>query len=131
MKKNYKIAKPPQRFMELPQIYATYGSRPIIAYNCKVPKETPIGGYIIAVQNEPDEPNDGIKAYMKQLKERFSAKEPIYYIRVREDIIIYDKGQGEVKALPDIQEKKPSKIQLAVEGIPDETLAKAISSAFK
>ena len=117
--------------MDLPKIYANFGSRPVVAYGCKVKKETPAGGYVIAVQTEEEENSDGLKAYMTQLKERFSAKEPIYFICVREDGIIYDKGNGEVKTLPDIVEKKPSKAQRVVEGIPDELLARALASALK
>ena len=131
MKKNYKVTAPPQRFMTLPKIYATYGSRPVVAYNCKVVKDTPMGGYVIAVQDQADEPTDGIKAYMGQLKARFAEKEPIYYICLREDTIIYDKGEGEVKTLPPIEEKKPSKAERAVGGLPDEILAAALASAVK
>ena len=131
MKKNYKVVPPPQRFMELPKIYANFGSRPVIAYNCELVKETPMGGYVIAVQNEGDEDTSGIKEYMRQLKGRFSEKEPICFVCVREDSLVYDKGAGEVKTLPEIQEKKPSKAQRALEGIPDEILAKALASSVK
>lgn len=131
MKKNYKVAPPPQKYMELPKIYASFGSRPVVAYGCKVQNNTPMGGYVIAVQNQEDEPTDGIKEYMRQLKARFTAKEPIYLICVREDAIVYDMGQGEVKTLPEITEKKPSKAQRTVEGIPDEVLAMALASALK
>jgi len=131
MKKNYKVVPPQQKYMELPKIYAAYGSRPVVAYSCKVVNDTPMGGHVIAVQNQPGESTEGIKSYMNQLKARYAAKEPIYYICVREDAIIYDKGQGEVKTLPEITEKNPSKSQRVVEGIPDEILAMALASSLK
>lgn len=131
MKKNYKVAPPPQRFMELPKIYAAFGSRPVVIYGCNVVKNTPMGGYVIAIMDSADEPTDGIKEYMRQLKARFAEKEPICFLSVREDGIVYDKGEGEVKTLPEITERKPTKTERAVDNIPDEILAQAISSAFK
>ena len=132
MKKNYKVTAPPQKYLELPKIYATYGSRPVVAYGCKVTKSnTPIGGHVIAVQDKADDPTDGIKEYMKQLKARFADKEPIYYICVKEDAIVYDIGEGNVRTLPDIAEKAPSKAQKAIDGMSDELLAAAVASVFK
>ena len=131
MKKNYKIVPPPQKFLSLPQIYAAFGSRPVIAYACKLVKETPMGGYVIAVQNEAEEPAEAIKAYMTQLKARFAEKEPIYFLCVREDAIIYDKGEGNVRTLPEITLKEASKAERAVGDIPDEILARALASALK
>ena len=131
MKKNYRIVSPPQKFMQLQQIYANFGSKPVVAYGCKVKNNTPTGGYVIAAQNNPGENPDAIKLYMKQLKERFPEKEPIYWICIKEDGITYDFGEGEVKTLPEIMEKPPSKAQKAVDGIPDEILARALASAFK
>jgi len=130
MKKNYKVVYPPQKYLELPKIYAVFGSKPVIAYGCKVKKETPQGGFIVAVQNEENEPSNEIKAYMKQLKERFPEKEPIYYICVREDAIIYDKGNGEVKTLPEIEEK-PSLAQQRIDEMDEELLVMAIITALR
>ena len=131
MKKNYKVMPPPQKFLELPQIYAHFGSRPVVAYGCKVVNTTPMGGHVIAVQDQADEPAEGIKAYMMQLKGRFPEKEPIFFLCIREDAIIYDKGQGNVRTLPEIMEKKPTKAERAVLNLADETLAKALASALK
>ena len=130
MKKNYKVIPPQQKYMELPKIYANFGSRPVVAYGCKMKNNTPMGGYVIAVLNGPEEETEGIKAYMKQLKDRFAEKEPICLICIREDAIIYNSGGEDVKTLPEITEKKPSKAQRTVEGIPDELLAKALASAL-
>ena len=130
MKKNLKVVPPQQKYLGLPKIYAVYGSRPVVAYKCKMRNDMPMGGYVIAVLNTSEEPTDGLKAYMKQLKERFAEKEPICYICVREDIIIYDKGEGEVKTLPEIVEKEPSKTHRALEGIPDDILARALITAL-
>ena len=131
MIKNYKVLAPPQKYLELPIIYTLYGSRPVIAYNCKVGNGAPYGGFVIAVQNDADGPTEGIKAYMAQLKERYFSREPIYYICVKENVIVYDMGKGEVETLPDIIEKKPSKAQQAVESIPDEVLAQILSAVFR
>lgn len=117
--------------MDLPKIYMTYGSRPVIAYGCQMVRETPMGGYVIAVQNNDDDDTTSIKEYMRQLKEKFSEKEPIHYICIKEDAIVHDNGLGEVKSLPEIMEKKPSKMQRTVEGIPDDIFAKALASSLK
>ena len=129
-KKNYKIVPPKQKYMDLPKIYATYGSTPVVAYKCKVVADTPMGGYVVAVLNEPDESSEGLKAYLRQLKNRFAAKEPIYYISIREDALIYDNGSGEVKGLPAIVLKEPSEVERAVNNIPDELIARALASAL-
>lgn len=128
---NYQVVPPKQKFMDLQKIFATFGSRPLVAYSCKVVNETPMGGYVIAVQTAMNESTAGIKEYMRQLKERHSEKEPIYYICIREDGIIYDNGDGEVKTLPEIMEKKPSKVQKKVESVSDEVIAKALASSLK
>ncbi|MCL1997567.1 MAG: hypothetical protein FWG65_02235 [Turicibacter sp.] len=131
MEKNYRIMPPPQKYLTLPQIFAKYGSRPIIAYGCKLKNNVPLGGYIIAVANEAGGDIRRIKAYMRQLKERFTDKEPISFICVREDTIIYDTGAGNIKTLPPIETKEPSKQQKALESMSDEILARALAAIFK
>ena len=130
MAKNYKVIPPQQEFMELRKIYAAFGSKPVVAYGCNVVNNTPMGGHVIAVMNKPEGSTEGIKAYMKQLKERFPEKEPVYYICIREDGIIYDSGQGEKKTLPEIMEKGPSEVQQHLESFPAEMIAKALSTAL-
>ena len=129
--KNYKIAKPPQKFLKLPQIHSIFGQKPVVAYSCTVKNNTPTGGYIIAVQNEENTPTDGLKLYMKQLKAKFRDKEPIYYICIKENEIIYDKGEGDVATLPPIEEKSLSKEHKALESMSDELLAMAIATVFR
>ena len=131
MAKNYKVVKPPQKFFKLPQVYAAFGSRPVIMYKCKEVNGVPMGGFIIAVQNDASESSKNIKEYMLQLKDRYGEIEPIYYICVREDAIYYDKGKGNVRTMPAIQEKSASKEQRGLESLPDEVLAMALKGFDK
>lgn len=130
MTKNYKLIPPKQKYMDLPKIYATYGLKMVVAYSCKVVNNMPMGGYVIAVQDNLKGSVADLKSYMKQLKQRFPNKEPFYCISIKEDGITYDNGKGEVKKLPEIVEKKTSELQRNLENIPDEILAKALATVL-
>jgi hypothetical protein len=146
--KDYKIIPPPQKYRSLSEIYDAFQTRGVVAYGCKTEEGIPLGGYVTAVQdsaqagpgkgNMENKPHaqPGIKEYLRQLKERFKDKEPIFYMRVLKDetidqvLLTYDNGGGEKKALPKIEIKK-SKEQKSVEGIPDEILAIALASSLR
>jgi hypothetical protein len=160
--KDFKTVPPPQKYRSLSEIYDTFQTRGVVAYGCKTEDGIPLGGYVVAVQDAPapastytsgnmqnagktgtaggikpaPRPQPGIKEYLRQFKEKFKDKEPIFYMRVLKDetidqiLLTYDNGSGEKKALPKIEVKK-SKEQKAVEGIPDEFLALALASSLR
>ena len=134
--KNYKLVPPPQRHLSLREIYTLFGGRPVVAYKCALDEGgVPEGGYVIAVQNDAETSTGEIKAYMTQMKDRFANKEPICFLCVQEPApgffcLIYDNGDGEVKALPKIEEKK-SEAEKFVSNLPEEALAKALATALK
>jgi len=133
--KNYKIVAPPQKHMTLEAIFEIFGSRPVVAYRCKLDEEgVPTGGFVLAVQNEPKGSIAGIKSYMSQLKQRHPEREPICFLCVQEPKpgvlgLIHDKGSGDIRTLQKIK-VKTSKAEEMASRIPDELLAKAVASAF-
>ena len=52
--RDYKIVPPKQKYMNLPAIFASFGPRPVVAFNCTMENKAPMGGYVIAVQNLPE-----------------------------------------------------------------------------
>jgi spermidine synthase len=127
---------PKQKYMSVTDIYEAYGSRGVVAYSCKVADCVPEGGFIIAVSDSQFADNKELKKYQRQLKQKFPGKAPVFYIRAEEAagggrlIIIYDDGTGEKKAAPRIEFKK-SEAEKSIERVPDEFIAKALSSALK
>jgi len=93
----------------------------------------PAGGYVVAVQDGPDARR--LKEYLRQFKQKFPAKEPVYYMKVVKSpngphfALIYDDGTDEKQALPKI-ETRQSEPERLVSHIPDEILAQMIKSAF-
>ena len=132
--KNIKIAPPPQRYMNLAEIYKRFGDMGVVAYSCKITDGVPDGGFVVAVQDGPN-PRD-IKEYLRQFTKKFPTKRPILYIKVpfaqegRPLAIIYDNGTGEKKALPPIEIRK-SEAERLIDQIPEDVLALMISTAFK
>jgi len=132
--KNYKIIPPKQKYLTLDAIYEEYGSRPVAAYRCKLQDNAPVGGYIIAVLNHAEGETDSLKRYIKHLKSRYTAKEPIYFLRVEKTkagtyLVTHDNGEGEIKSAPKIELKK-SKTQSTLEETPDDVLALALITAL-
>jgi len=131
--KNIRIAPPPQRYMNLAEIYKRFGDRGVVAYSCKFTDGVPDGGFVVAVQDGPN-PKD-IKEYLRQFMRKYPARGPILYIKVpfaregRPLAIVFDNGAGEKKALPPIEIKK-SKSERLIEQIPEDVLALMISTAF-
>ena len=132
--KNYSTIPPKQKYLALAAIYETYGSRPVVAYRCKLKDNMPLGGYVIAALNQPEDESNSLKSYMGQLKARFAAKEPIYYIRLEKSKagtlrVFHDNGSGEVESIPKIELKK-SDTQATLEKTPDDVLALALVTAL-
>jgi hypothetical protein len=124
---------PPQKYMTLAEIGEAYGAKAVVAYNCKVDGEEPLGGYVIAAQSEPGAEHK-LKEFMRQLKSRYPVKQPVFYLRRAGDAsgktYIYDSGGGEVRfALKPEFTKSP--LQEAIEQIPIEVLALALSTSLK
>ena len=140
MKKNYTVIPPKQKYMTLAQIRETYGNRGVVAYSCKVANSVPLGGYVIAVQDKPGKENEDLRAYQRAIKKQHPDKNPIYYFCLEDvqgnpikDVIIPDEpaSVGEAAApLPNIEIKK-SALEEAVANIPEEILAKALSTSMK
>jgi hypothetical protein len=118
----YKVIPPKQKYMTTDEIRETYKSRGVVAYACNVSAGCPLGGYVIAVQEKPD--SREIKEYMRQLKQKFRSKEPVYYIRVEKDTLVYDGGSGEIKTV------KPIEINTAPEKTPLDDIIADLSQAL-
>jgi len=135
--RGFKTVPPPQKFMDLSEIHINYGIMGVVAYGCKMTDGAPEGGYVVAVQ-EGKSAKD-IKEYLRQFKKRFPEKAPACYMRVpifaqdRAMAYVYDlgDGDGEKKALPKLEAKKPTESERLVSMIPDDIMAKMISTAFK
>jgi hypothetical protein len=119
MPAGYKVIPPKQKYMTVDEIRATFKSRGVVAYACKASSGVPLGGFVIAVQEKPD--SRDIKEYMRQFKKKFRDKEPVYYLRVGKDALVYDNGSGEVNIAP---EKTP------LDDVPLEFIALALSTAL-
>jgi len=133
MAKNYKIIPPKQKFLTLDAIYEVYGSHPVVAYRCKLQDDVPTGGYVVAV-NHSESDTDSLKSYVRQLKSRYPAKEPIYFLRVEKTragtyLVTNDNGDGEKQSAPKIEIKK-SQLQSTLEDTPDDVLALALITAL-
>ncbi|MCL1842333.1 MAG: hypothetical protein FWF79_00815 [Defluviitaleaceae bacterium] len=129
--KGYKIIPPKQRYMNISQMYDLFGSRGIIAYSCKIVDSVLEGGVVIAVQDEGNADNRGIKDYLRQLQKSHFAQHPMYYLRIEKDeahnrlLLTYDNGGGERKITPKLEVKK-SAAEQAISQIPAEYLAQAL-----
>ena len=124
------MIQPKQRYMELSEIFASYKTRAVAAYGCKLSGGVPEGGFVIAVSDSCDDPGD-IKDFTRDFKKKYRDKAPVFYIRVTGRLpdgrfkLIYDDGSGEKEYLPEIKAKKSGK-QTAVEDLPYEEIAKAL-----
>jgi hypothetical protein len=133
--RGFKTIPPPQKYMNLTQIYETYGTGGVVAYSCTLDAGVPTGGFVVAVQ-AGESPRD-IKAYLHQFKNKFPEKAAVCYIRVpifekgKPLGIIYDNGTGDKKALPKLEAPAPSQQERLVSMIPDEIIAKMIETAFQ
>ena len=127
---DYTILPPKQAYMTLAQISEKFGCRGVVAYKCKVVDSVPQGGYVIAVQNKADEDYNGLREYLRQLKKKYPDKSPIYFIRFNNGVIAYDDGLSVKSAKPAIEFKDSPALE-AINSIPDELLAKALSSGLK
>ena len=131
--KGFQPIPPPQRHMTLSQIHQAHGTRGVVAYSCTMDGTVPTGGYVVAVQDGPSARN--LKEYLRQFKQKFPVKEPVYYLKVAKSpngphfALIYDNGTGEKQALPKI-ETKQSEPERLISLIPDDILAQMIKSAF-
>jgi hypothetical protein len=123
----YNVIPPKQKYMTTDEIRLTFKSRGVVAYGCKVSAGIPQGGYVIAVQEKPD--SREIKEYMRQFKNKFRSKEPVYYIRVEKDASFYDSGSGEVKYVKPIEVKTDPE-KTPIDDVSYEMIAMAISTAL-
>ena len=134
--KGFKTVPSPQKYMSISRIYDEFGSRGVVAYSCKVVDSVLEGGVVIAVEDEAGADNSGIKDYHRQLRKKHPDKSPIYYLRVEQDekskrlLLTYDGGGGEKKVTPKLEVKK-SEAQQAIEQVPFELLAQALSTSVK
>lgn len=136
--KGFTTIPPKQRYMTLVEIHDVYGSRGVVAYSCKTVDNVPEGGFVIAIQDKSSN-SSRLKEYQQQLKQKYPAKAPIYYLRVDKVessgcfTFTYDNGTGErkLKTAPKIEEAKKTEAEIALERIPDEFLAKALATAIR
>ena len=83
--KDYKTVAPPQKYMKISLIYETFGSKPVVLYRCELDERgTPLGGHAIAVHNQSNGSNEGLKEYMKQFKQKHAELEPIICLHIQE-----------------------------------------------
>jgi hypothetical protein len=123
----YTVIPPKQKYMTVDEIRAAFKSRGVVAYACKVLSGVPLGGFVIAVQEKPD--SRDIKEYMRQFKKKFRDREPVYYIRMEKEALVYDGGSGELRTVRPIEVKtEPEKTPL--DDIPFELIALALSTAL-
>jgi len=134
--KDFAVIPPKQKYMTLAEIRATYGSRGVVAYSCKVMDSVPQGGFVIAVQKRTSTDSNMLKEYMRQFKKQYPNKKLVYYFRFEETeadaplSFVYDNGAGEVKGLSKIEVKK-HKGQTMMETMPDELLAQVLMTSLR
>ena len=140
MKKNYTVIPPKQKYMTLAEIRKAYGNRGVVAYSCKVANSVPLGGYVIAVQDKPGKDNEDLRAYQRAIKKQYPDKNPVYYFCLEDnkgnptnDVIASDDQTSSREAeAPLIKiEIKKSALEEAIANIPEEVLAKALSTSMK
>jgi len=129
--RGYKIVPPKQRYLNISQMHNLFGSRGIVAYSCRIVDSVLEGGVVIAVQDEGNTDNRGIKEYFHQLRKEHPDKSPIFYLVIERDeehdrlLLTYDNGGGERKIKPMLEVKK-SAAEKAIAQIPPEFLAQAL-----
>jgi hypothetical protein len=73
---------PPQKYLNIFEIFETYGSLGVVAYHCKIGGLVPQGGFVVATQENANSDISILKTYREQFATKFTDKKPVYYFRL-------------------------------------------------
>ena len=116
--------------MRIEQIKEKFGARGVVAFSCRSKDSVPTGGFVVAVQNEPTEDYDDLRAYLCQFKKKYPDKGPVFFLRLDGETLTYDNGNTAKTALRKLEIIESYAMQ-TLKALPAKTLAKALSSSIK
>ena len=97
---------PPQKYLNIFEIFETYGSLGVVAYHCKIGGIVPQGGFVVATQESADSDTGVLKTYREQFATKYADKRPVYYFRLEQPSgnetslsFTYDDGKEEKTVL--------------------------------
>lgn len=122
----FELLPAPQKYLTMQEIRDTYGKLGVLAHSCPTIKSAPQGGYVFAVAKETGKGRDAMKQLQRRMKEKHPNLRPIFYFCLDDGMDFVEAEPAPVELAPIVEKEHP--IVAALRNLPDEFLAKAVST---